>query len=176
MKFQELLETDFFTFFNIHEQSASSGQINVTTKHLKPGGFQEFVDIECKVLPDGTLTEARLILDNEWIGNLAHINPFANDIAKSFISLFAKAEKHHEAEMLSEYLSHLKGASDKVIYAQEHEPRITKLPEELEGAIHVYLGGHDAWDSNMGDLKLELALIAEKKIKVLLRVEYFDWL
>ncbi len=169
MNFKDLADTDFFSFFHIHEIESKSGPNGTVIKIMKPGGFKEFIDIDFTLLDDGTIIEARLRLDKGWIGNKNHLNPFANDIAKSYIYLFGNGEKYNEIKVLSDYIYHLKGIDDEVIYVQGHEPSLSTLPENIEGAINVYLGNREIWELDLGEIKLEMRQISENKPKVMVR-------
>ncbi len=174
MNFEQLKDTDFFKFFHIHEVETKPGPNGTTIKIMKPGGFKEFIDIDFTLLNDSTLTDACLKIDKNWIGDKSHINPFANDIVKSFISLFAEAYANQDIQLLSDYISRLKGFDDRVIYVQGYEPKITKLPDHLKGAVQVYLGNKDKWEMNSINIKVEMFSLSETKSRIGIRIRYSE--
>lgn len=172
MNFETLKNTDFFQFFNIHEIETKDGPNGMIIKIMKPGGFQEFIDIDFTLLKNGTLIEARLILEKNWIGNKSHTNPFANDIVKSFISLFGERDANQDVQLLSDYFYQLKGLDDRVIYVLGHEPKITILPDHLAGAVQVYLGDKERWELNITNIKIEMFSLSDPNKKVGIRITY----
>ena len=84
IKYSELQQSEFFSFFNISEIKIEKTPELTEIRYLKPGGFQEFIDILFKI-KDDEIKEAQLILERSWIGNHKKINPFGTDITKSFI-------------------------------------------------------------------------------------------
>jgi len=110
----ELQQSDFYTFFNLHEITTTKTSKNNII--LKPGGFQEYISIEIKIDEQENVNEAILILDHEWIGNIELINPFGKDIAKSFIGTIIPPKVNSEfRDSLITSLWNMKGTKDVII-------------------------------------------------------------
>jgi hypothetical protein len=137
---EALRESDFFTFFNVHETSRrEDGGDGVQIVQCKPGGFQESIDISFDVDSAGGVLAARLDLERSWIGNGEHVNPFANDIAKSFIDALVPSSDHAAIEPLLTAIMDAKGIEDKRIYL--HDPPREMTPDfNSIKAMGVYLG------------------------------------
>ncbi|NMC06434.1 MAG: hypothetical protein GYA24_14550 [Candidatus Lokiarchaeota archaeon] len=134
-----LRESEFFTFFNIHEVSRQeTGRKGVRAMQCKPGGFQEHIDISFEMDANENVVSARLVLDRSWIGNPDHVNPFANDIAKSFIDTLVPAVDHGAIEPLLATIMNAKGIGDKRIYLHD-QPRDLNPNFDTIKALGVYL-------------------------------------
>ncbi len=68
ISYSKLTKSDFFTFFNLNE--IRSERNSPTVKIIKPGGFQEYIDIEFHLNKKGEIIMAKLTLDRQWIGNV----------------------------------------------------------------------------------------------------------
>ncbi|MFX0072207.1 MAG: hypothetical protein ACFFAO_14055, partial [Candidatus Hermodarchaeota archaeon] len=98
---------DFFKFFNLKEVKIKDISESKMHIKLKPGGFQEHIDIEFIVNKD-ELENAKIFLDRKWIGNAESINPFANDIAKSFLGAIVPYKEQESIRDLIHFLFNLK--------------------------------------------------------------------
>ncbi|MHA1782075.1 MAG: hypothetical protein ACTSUL_01465, partial [Promethearchaeota archaeon] len=87
IRYSDFLKSDFFNFFNFSEILHEKFQEEKELLKLKPGGFREFIDLEL-ILMKGKIIEAILYLDRNWVGDEFSLNPFAKDIAKSFVGTF----------------------------------------------------------------------------------------
>jgi len=143
MQFENLSETDFWKFFGIHVINEANGVVGRIIKNLKPGGFQESVDLQMTLEKDHSLYQVSLAIERNWMGNLVHVNPFAMDIMKSFIRQFGKLPQNPELEEIADHIEHFHGYSDNVIYVSGKEPHLDPLPEDLQGAIATIFGAHD---------------------------------
>ncbi|MBD3407584.1 MAG: hypothetical protein GF411_15815 [Candidatus Lokiarchaeota archaeon] len=133
-----LTKTDLFTFFNLSEINRAKTEDEVVRISLKPGGYQEHIDIEIKVDKDGSILRADLFLDRDWIGDWKSVNPFGKDIAKSFIEcMYTNFEKPQIRSLVSAIWT-LKGVNDEVISL--HSESRTKFDAETQKAIDVYTG------------------------------------
>ncbi|THA23364.1 hypothetical protein [Streptomyces sp. A1547] len=94
--YPNLSATEFFGFFNIHETERAE-----TTVRLKTGGFQEHVDLTLELDARGRVSEATLLLRREWIADL---NPFALDIAKSFLFDFVPVADREQVAPIADLL------------------------------------------------------------------------
>lgn len=132
--------TDFFTFFGIH-QVATVPMLEVSViKKFKPGGFQENIDIEITEDLKENLLSASLLIDRSWLGNREHLNPFALDITKSFLSTFTAPEDQPKMHEIAEEMFKLHGTKDKVISLQSEKknPRPNLKPVAFQH-IHACL-------------------------------------
>lgn len=78
-------DREFFTFFNLTESDENRTEKKTIIKNLKPGGFQEYIDIQLMLNSQEEITQATISLERSWTGNADSLNPFAKDIVKSFI-------------------------------------------------------------------------------------------
>jgi hypothetical protein len=151
-----LKASEFFTFFNVHEVSRQkSGPGSVKTLQCKPGGFQEFIDISFDVDAGGGIVSARLLLDRSWIGTAEHVNPFANDITKSFIDALVPAGDHATIDPLLHAIMDAKGIGDKRIYLHD-QPRDLNPNFNTVKALGVYLAVIPRHEIVMGSCLLRI--------------------
>ncbi len=137
---ETLQGSELFTFFSIHETSRREGRGDgVQTVRCKPGGFQESIDISFDVDANGNVLAGHLILDRSWVGNGEHVNPFANDIAKSFIDTLVPLADHEAIEPLLPAIMAAKGVDDKRIYLHDQPRDLTPNLHTIK-ALGVYLG------------------------------------
>lgn len=155
MQYEILPESDFWKFFGIHEISEETGVLGRINKNLKPGGFQESVDLQMTLEKDLSVHQVNLTIERNWMGNLVHVNPFATDIMKSFIRQFGKLPQNPELEAIADHIEHFHGYSDNVIYVSGKEPHLDPLPEDLQGAIATIFGAHD-WVFEGSDLVMKI--------------------
>ncbi|TFG08517.1 MAG: hypothetical protein EU539_02205 [Promethearchaeota archaeon] len=135
--YSELKKSDFFEFFNLREIERQKLSKTVKKIKLKPGGFQEHIDIEFKVKND-LLVSAKLILDRQWIGSAKTINPFGKDIAKSFIVAVIPSEERESVRNLVHFLFNLRGNEDIIIPVQKVYQFYEKSEPEIEPFLDVY--------------------------------------
>jgi hypothetical protein len=137
---ETLQGSELFTFFNIHEVSRQAGsRKGVHVVQCKPGGFQESIDISFDVDAGGGVLVGHLILDRSWIGDGEHVNPFANDITKSFIDILVPSSDHAAIEPLLRAIMDAKGIDDKRIYLHDQPRDMTPGLDAIK-ALGVYLG------------------------------------
>lgn len=105
--YAELQKSEFFSFFNIQE--VASRPLGTSTEiSLKTGGFQEHVDLTVWTNVNQRVSEATLQLRESWvIGPPMGVNPFAVDIARSFLLALAPPQNRGEIQRLAETLSSL---------------------------------------------------------------------
>ncbi len=169
MKLCELMETDFYTFFNLYEIHP----VNPLPSFLvfKTGGFQEYITIEIHIDEQKNINGAILILDRDWIGNANSINPFGKDIAKSFIATFIPQPVQGEfRETLLTSLWNMKGTEDTIICID----KVVKIWEdsdiEVKDFLDVYrdikiearkvIDGHELIMKNVNEAKKKLLKIS----------------
>jgi hypothetical protein len=141
LTYQDLQSTDFFTFFNCSE-IASKEEQGLTVKELKTGGFQEAIDLSFKLDASSTIVEALLLLDRSWVGDEKNINPFAKDIAKSFVQVLAVEEEQKDIAPLVHYLFEQVGSEDKVITIQPQKNHFIPPSLEIRKILEVFIGKH----------------------------------
>ncbi|MBD3191839.1 MAG: hypothetical protein GF308_14425 [Candidatus Heimdallarchaeota archaeon] len=136
--YSAIQQSEFFDFFNCHEINSITLSSSLVVKKVKPGGFQEYIDLEFHLKGD-EIEKAQLILDRSWIGDQKHVNPFAKDITKSFIATIVPSNEKHLVESLVEHLFRLKGYKDIVYYIHQKEPLPSPSSEILQ-VVDVFLG------------------------------------
>lgn len=85
MKYAEWQQTEFYGFFGIHETGRSSTPDRRTQIDLKPGGFQESIDLQVETLSTDEVANASLQVDRSWLITPGGTNTLGVDIVKSFI-------------------------------------------------------------------------------------------
>lgn len=87
VRYGELRESEFWSFFGIHEIAGDDDLPDLRTVHLSPGGFTD--DLALRLGCDGydRIHRASLRLREAWaVGPPWGLNPFALDITRSFLS------------------------------------------------------------------------------------------
>lgn len=139
IKYTELKKTEFWSFFGIKEKESvdlGSGKIK---KIIKPGGFQEFVDIEFHVNEQDEVFKAILRLHRSWVGDDKHLNPFAQDISKSFIEALTSAADMPNVKDLIDIMFKVHGSQDHVISIYS-EIKVDTLKRDIKNIIDTMLG------------------------------------
>jgi hypothetical protein len=142
IKYSSLKETEFFEFFNLCEIGTDKYGVNDNLKRifLKTGGFQDHINIEFHILKD-EIVNAFLHLDREWIGNINSINPFAKDIAKSFLNDLIPLEINPEFKReLVHFIWNLEGDQDTIIRINEVEREFEKASSDVKQFLDTFLG------------------------------------
>lgn len=139
IKYSELKKSEFWSFFGITEQESVEMEPGKLKKIIKPGGFQEFVDIEFHVNKNDEVVKAVLKLDRSWVGDDKHLNPFAQDISKSFIDVLTNSADKANMQNLIDIMFKVHGSQDHVISLYS-EIKIDKLKKEIKDVIDTMLG------------------------------------
>ena len=138
LSWDELGESEFFSWFGISEvgrQPADGGRVVV---RCKPGGFQEAVDLEFDLDAAPRVRGARLLLDRSWV-DAAATAPFAADIGKSFLA--ALAPNSAQARALSDEIQNLIAQNPNVLRrADPSAPPRLLVPPGLVPAIDAFSG------------------------------------
>jgi hypothetical protein len=99
--YEEFKKSDLWAFFRM----AETERFELLNGHLfvrcKPGAFQEFIDLELLLSKTGNVEQGNLYLARSWIANAKSMNPFAIDIAKSFITGMVVAADQAKVEPLT---------------------------------------------------------------------------
>ncbi len=139
IKYKALKKTEFYNFFGLHEIDKKTISKGLTEIKIKPGGFQEHVDITLTLNKSDAVVDSVLKLNRAWIGNEDTINPFGKDIAKSFIDVLIVNEKDRPfKETLVQNLWFFRGKKNKVIFTKEPEPIIPLPTPPVKNFIAVY--------------------------------------
>lgn len=135
-------KSEFFSFFNLTEVETSSPLSPPTLKKVKPGGFQEHIDMEFYVNEYDELEKAVLLLDREWIGDDKSINSFGKDIAKSFIDAVTPSEEkkneNNQVKLLTHFLFNLKGSRDIIIPLDKLLQDFDESNPKVKAVLDVY--------------------------------------
>jgi hypothetical protein len=143
--------SDFSRFFGVREIDSSAlpgGRV----VELRPGAFQDAIDIIISLDAAGNVRFAALVLIRAWVGGAEHMNPLATDIAASFLSAFASDPDRTRLADLADVLRHSKGASDRVVELQPHATSIA--PPRSGDLLRVFLGLEPTFHVVMQDVEL----------------------
>lgn len=157
MEYSRLKETELFSFFSFTEigrRPQSGGMMEI---YLKPGGFQEFIDVALKVDRSEGVHEGALLLDREWIGGPMTVNPFGKDLAKSFVEAVVHPVDKEKASSVVSTIWSLSGSGDKVLYITE---KGNDENEQIEKLVNVYFGTEKCFS-----LKLDKSRILVENIQ-----------
>ncbi|MFX1410437.1 MAG: hypothetical protein ACFFA6_08790 [Promethearchaeota archaeon] len=172
MIYSKLTKSEFFTFFNLYE--INNEKTTPTLKTLKPGGFQEYIDIEFHINEKGEVIMAILFLDREWIGNVEIINPFGKDIAKSFIDAVVPI-KEKEGEdniivLLIHFLFNMVGTKDKIIPCTEPLYNFENSSPEVKSFLDVYRNLRPSYELHLEGSILKIEnLIQKNKSRLMIK-------
>jgi hypothetical protein len=136
-KYSQLKETELFSFFHFTETGRRPQTSGLMKIHLKPGGFQEFIDAAVNVDRSEGVHEGVLLLDRSWIGGPMTINPFGKDLAKSFVEAVIHPEDKEKASSIVSAIWDLSGAKDEILYLSKKGERTS---EQYEKLANVYYG------------------------------------
>jgi hypothetical protein len=156
MKYDELLETDLFTFFNFAEagrQRTADGLVDV---RLKPGGFPEFIDALIRIDRGSVVHRAILLLDRDWVGSPSTINPFGKDLAKSFVLAVTHPDDRERAAGIVTTLWRVTGSDDIIVRirgSDETEPEVSQFLDDL---VEVYLGTAEAFEKTLSKTRVSM--------------------
>ncbi len=159
MSYDELRNTELFSFFSFSETGRRPLPDGMQEVHLKPGGFQEFIDVKMKIDRSQMVHQGVLYLDRDWIGSPMTVSPFGKDLAKSFIAAVTPPDDRKKADNIVSTIWYIQGTGDKVISVESEGPKdiVADLPiEELQ---QVYLGIEDKYE-----MKLEKSFIKVENV------------
>jgi hypothetical protein len=170
MDYGGLKRTELFTFFRLSEitrsRPSNEGIVRVI---LKPGGFQEFIDIEVRIDQSSLVRGASLIMDRKWVGEMTNVNPFAKDITKTFISVLIPPEDTQIVRDVVNAIWNLRGTKDKVYYLTQPPDEEESDDPEIVKAQRVYLGEEAKFEMIMpsSELIIENSRIGAKELLLL---------
>ncbi|PNX52839.1 MAG: hypothetical protein BV458_07500 [Thermoplasmata archaeon M9B2D] len=151
MEYSRLKETELFSFFHFTEigrRPQSSGMMEI---YLKPGGFQEFIDVAMKVDRSEGVHEGILVLDRDWIGGPMTVNPFGKDLAKSFVEAVIHPEDKEKASSIVSTIWNLSEPKDDDQYVRD---KSDKHEEQLQTLTSVYYGTEKCFSLDLKKSKL----------------------
>ncbi len=140
---------------------------------LKPGGFQEFIDIQFEIDKDEFLRTATLLLDREWVGDEHNLNVFAKDIAKSFIRDTIHTDFQEQVRPIVEILFNVKGEEDHIItLAGETPPSIDEVHvPELRNLVLTFAGIMNSYSIDFSQFQLKMDNIQDdyrKRLRIII--------
>jgi len=142
ISYSQFKKSEFYQFFNLSEESSTiHGEANELKQYfLKPGGFQEHIDILINTSKE-LIINATLVLNREWIGNKDKLNPFANDITKSFIGLLFPGALDQEFKInLTQNIWNARGSKDRVLCLDKAVYIWENANPEIKEFLDVYRG------------------------------------
>ena len=158
MEYYKLKESELFSFFHFTETGRRPQSRGMTEILLKPGGFQEFIDVSMKVDQREGVYEGVLLLDREWIGGPMTVNPFGKDLAKSFVEAVTHPEDKDEACAMVTTIWNVSGSRDQTIYLHEKNE---KFEEQIEKLTNVYLGTEQCYTLELERCKIVIENIED---------------
>ena len=137
MEYDKLKESELFSFFQFTEMGRRPQSRGFTEIYLKPGGFQEFIDVSMKVDQEEGVHEGILLLDRDWIGGPMTVNPFGKDLAKSFVEAVTHPEDKEKACSVITTIWSLSGSKERDSYL---DSKTDASEDQIEKLTNVYLG------------------------------------
>lgn len=171
--YTRLRETDFYSFFNLREIKREYHENEIISIFLKPGGFQEFIDIFVQIRRD-VIIKAILELDRKWIGDITRLNTFAQDITKSFIGALISDEVGDFKLLLVQGIWNLKGTQDRIICLDEVVRNWESVNPQIKKILDVYRGIKLSYEISFEKVILSIFNELDKvgnRNKLLLRIE-----
>lgn len=169
MSYDELRKTDLFSFFSLTETGRRPMADGMQEIHLKPGGFQEFIDVKMKIDRSQRVHQGVLYLDRDWIGGPMTVSPFGKDLAKSFIAAVTPPTDRKKADNVVSAIWNIQGSSDNVIAIQPQSPK-DQIPESpIEVLEQVYFGIEDKFEMKLekSSIKIENVIdVGRKRLKI----------
>ncbi len=127
--------------------------------HLKPGGFQEFIDVKMKIDRSQMVHQGVLYLDRDWIGSPMTVSPFGKDLAKSFIAAVVPLDDRKKADKIVSTIWNLQGTGDGVVSVETEGPKDLVSESSIAELQRVYLGVEDKYE-----MKLEKSYIKVENV------------
>ncbi|TFF91094.1 hypothetical protein EU545_05675 [Candidatus Thorarchaeota archaeon] len=149
MKYEELRETELFTFFNFTEAGRHRTADGLVDVRLKPGGFPEFIDALIRIDRSSVVHRAILLLDRDWVGSPSTINPFGKDLAKSFVQAVTHPDDKERAAGIVTTLWRVTGSDDIIVRIRGSDETEPEVSEFLDNLVEVYLGTADEFEKKL---------------------------
>jgi hypothetical protein len=161
MSYEDLRKTDLFEFFNFSESGRRRVSGDMQEIHLKPGGFQEFIDIKMMIDRSQTVHESILYLDRDWIGSPMTVSPFGKDLAKSFIAAITPEADREKADRVISTIWNLQGSGDRVIAVQAQDSKDLAEESPIEKLANVYLGVEEKFELNLKESSIKIENVVD---------------
>jgi len=169
MSYEELRKTELFSFFHFSETGRKAMIDGMQEIHLKPGGFQEFIDVKMKIDRSERVHQGVLYLDRDWIGSPMTVSPFGKDLAKSFIAAVTPPDDRKKADNIVSTIWNIQGSSDRVVAIQPQSSMDQLAEPVIEELQHVYLGIEDKFEVKLEKscIKIEnVTDVGRKRLKI----------
>ncbi len=169
MSYDELRETELFSFFNFTESGRRPLIDGMQEIHLKPGGFQEFIDVKMKVDRSQKVHQGVLYLDRDWIGGPMTVSPFGKDLAKSFIDAVTPIADKKRAGNIVSTIWNLQGSSGVSIPIKPQSPKDLVPEPPIEKLESVYLGIEDKFEMKLEKSQITIENVTDvgrKRLKI----------
>lgn len=169
MSYEELKETDLFSFFSFTESGRRPMPDGMQEIHLKPGGFQEFIDVKMRIDRSQKVHEGVLYLDRDWIGSPMTVSPFGKDLAKSFIAAVTPSSDRKKADNIVNTIWNIQGSSDRVISIQPQSSKDLVPEPPIEKLEQVYFGVEDKFEMKLQKSRIiveNITDVGRKRLKI----------
>ena len=136
---------------------------------LKPGGFQEFIDVIMKIDRAQKVHEGILYLDRDWIGGPMTVSPFGKDLAKSFIDAVTPSSDKKQADNIVSTIWNIQGSSDIVISKKPVSPEDIVPEPPIDELVQVYLGIEDKFEMKLEKSRIKVENVTDvgrKRLKI----------
>jgi hypothetical protein len=170
MRYEELRETDLFSFFHFIEAGRRRTPEGLVEVMLKPGGFQEFIDVSVIIDRSSVVHKGILLLDRDWVGGSRTINPFGKDLAKSFVEAVTDPVDKDRASGIVTTLWRITGSDDIIVRIRDDDRTEPKVTEFLEHLVNVYLGSSQEFSKRLKRTKVSIQNVVDVSRKRL-RIE-----
>ncbi len=139
ISYPQFINSDFYSFFNLEEIDRKGGEHGVISYYYKPGGFQEYIDLNF-IMKNNDILQGILKIDRIWLGDINHLNMFAKDITKSFLELLIPNDLKEFKLLLIQNIWNMKGNEDRVICWDEVVKCWEDYSPEVKTFLDVYRG------------------------------------
>lgn len=156
MIYDELRDTDLFTFFNFTEVGRQRTPEGLVEVRLKPGGFQEFIDVLLHIDRSSVVQKGVLLLDREWVGSPSTINPFGKDLAKSFVQAVTHPDDKERAAGIVTTLWRVTGSDDIIVRIRGSDKTEQRVSEFLDRLVEVYLGTAEEFNKTLSKTRVSM--------------------
>ncbi|MBY8997291.1 MAG: hypothetical protein KGD60_06135 [Candidatus Thorarchaeota archaeon] len=169
MSYEELRKTELFSFFSFTETGRKPMTDGMQEIHLKPGGFQEFIDVKMRIDRFQNVHQGVLYLDRDWIGSPMTVSPFGKDLAKSFIAAVTPQADRKKADNIVSTIWNIQGSNDSVIAKQSQSPKDQVSEPAIEELQNVYLGIEEKYETKLekSRIKVENVMdVGRRRLKI----------
>lgn len=170
MRYEELRETDLFSFFHFTEVGRRRTPEGFVEVMLKPGGFQEFIDVSVLIDRSTMVHKGILLLDRDWVGGPRTINPFGRDLAKSFVEAVTDPVDKERASGIVTTLWRITGSDDIIVRIRDDDRTEPQVTEFLENLVNVYLGAAQEFSKTLKSTRVSIQNVMDVSRKRL-RIE-----